>query len=270
MKLVLLPGWHESGDHMKTFVDGRRGHPAFAALGYDCAIFAQGKDPLRPRIDRFANFLDELKAQQPDAFPVVTVGYSAGGLINRGFLRAYPERKDDIFATIQIGAPNAGLIVEYFAAALRLMRVPDEVIDDIDVESPFMAWLNGTGGHWVPTERKNKQRWVLDKPPIVVPEGSRILHLVGTIPKYQHESDGVVMAQWATLYGYVPSVFIDDRMANHLNLGAVFNWVAFLARGFRMDDRVWRREVGIIDHYIKEQTAHESEPSRPAEARQSL
>lgn len=255
MKLVLLPGWHESGDHMRTFAEGRHGHRGFGALGYDCAIFPQGKDPLRPRIDRFATFLDELKVRQPQAFPVVTFGYSAGGLINRGFLRAYPERKGDIFATIQLGTPNAGLITEYFAAALKLLRVPDQVIDDIDVASPFMTWLNGTSGHWVPTERKDKKRWELDRPPDVLPDGSRILHIVGTVPKYAHESDGVVMVDWATLEGHVPSVFIDDPMANHLNLGAVFNWIAFFARGFTTDDRIWTRAVEIADRYLTKEAA---------------
>ncbi|GAC1535276.1 MAG: hypothetical protein NVS2B17_05400 [Candidatus Velthaea sp.] len=255
MKLVLLPGWHESGDHMKTFVEGRRGLPGFAKRGYDCAIFPQGKDPLRPRVDRFAAFLDDLKLRQPQSFPVTTIGYSAGGLINRGFLRAYPERAGEIFATIQVAAPNAGLIVNYFEAALKLMRIPDEVIADIDVASPFMTWLNGTSGHWVPTDDPKKKAWKLDRAPIIVPDGSRILHIVGRVPKYNLESDGVVMVDWATLEGRVPSTFIDDPRANHLNLGAVFNWIAFFARGFRPSDAVWQRVIELSDAYLTKESA---------------
>jgi len=269
MKMVLLPGWHESGDNMNTFVEGRHGIPAFGALGYDCTIFEQGNDPLRPRIDRFAKFLDELNVRQPEAFPVVTFGYSAGGLINRGFLRAYPERAGEIFATIQVATPNGGLISEYFATFLKLMHVPDEVIADIDVESEFMTWLNGTTGHWVPEPgKKNKKLWRLNDAPTVAPEGSRIYHIVGTIPKYNHDSDGLVMRDWATLEGHVPGVFIDDPNANHLNLGAVFNWITFLARGFRLTDDIWKRVVDTADHYITQESGYAL--GRSTETRQNL
>jgi hypothetical protein len=257
VKLVLLPGWHESGDDMKVFVKGRRGIPGFEALGYDCAIFPQGTDALRARIDRFAGFLAELKVRQPQAFPVVTFGYSAGGLVNRGFLRAYPERAGEIFATIQVATPNAGLISEYVAVLLRMMRMPNEVIDDIDVASDFMTWLNGTTGHWVPTQRGDKKKiWKLNERPTVVPDGSRIYHVVGTVPKYDHESDGLVMKDWATLEGNVPGDFIDDPMANHLNMGAVFNIAGFLFRGFRMTDDIWKRVVTLTDHYITQESGY--------------
>jgi hypothetical protein len=36
-----------------------------------------------------------------------------------------------------------------------------------------------------------------------------------------------------------------------LNLGAVFNTVAFLARGFSADDRIWRRNVDIIARFLR-------------------
>jgi hypothetical protein len=262
MKLVLLPGWHESGDDMKVFVKGRHGIAGFEGMGYDCVIFPQGQDPLRARIDRFAAFLADLKVREPQSFPVVTFGYSAGGLVNRGFLRAYPERAHDIFATIQVATPNAGLISEYIAVFLRLMRMPNEVIDDIDVESPFMTWINGTTGHWNPTTRKDKKKvWRLNTAPIVVPDGSRIYHIAGTMPKYEHDSDGLVMKDWATLEGHVPGDFIDDPMANHLNLGAVFNVVGFLFRGFRRTDDIWKRVVTLTDRYITQESGYASKPA---------
>jgi hypothetical protein len=40
-------------------------------------------------------------------------------------------------------------------------------------------------------------------------------------------------------------------MANHLNLGAIFDPLAFLARGFRQDDRLWPQEVAIADRFFR-------------------
>jgi hypothetical protein len=49
-------------------------------------------------------------------------------------------------------------------------------------------------------------------------------------------------------------VIIADSMANHLNLGAVFDIVAFLGRGFRSNDKVWHREVEIIARFLRGET----------------
>lgn len=251
MKVVLIPGWHEGADHMRPFIDGRHGLEGLAAFGFDCTVFPEGSDALRPRVDRFAAFLEALRIREPEAFPVATVGYSAGGLINRAFLKAYPERAGEVAATIQIGTPNTGLISNYVANVLRLAGIPHRVLNDLDVASEFLTWLNGTSGHWVPEGPKGKSRWHLIGAPWVAPEGHRILSIVGLMPKYKSESDGVVMVESATLEGTLPSAVIDDPMANHLNLGVIFNLVAFLARGFRTDDRIWRREVEIIARYLR-------------------
>ncbi len=40
-------------------------------------------------------------------------------------------------------------------------------------------------------------------------------------------------------------------MANHLNLGAVFDIVALIGRGFRSDDRIWRQEVELIARFLR-------------------
>jgi len=93
---------------MRTFIDGRHGIDGLAAYGFDCTVFPGGRDALRDRIDRFAQFLDGLKQREPGAFPIATIGYSAGGLVNRGFLRAYPERVGEIAATIQIAHRTRG------------------------------------------------------------------------------------------------------------------------------------------------------------------
>jgi pimeloyl-ACP methyl ester carboxylesterase len=252
MKVVLLPGWHENSDVMRTFIDGRNGVEGLAAYGFDCTVFPGGRDALRPRIDRFAQFLDGLKQREPGAFPVATIGYSAGGLVNRGFLRAYPERVDEIAATIQIGAPNTGLVSNYIANLLRLMWIPHRVIDDLDVASDFLTWLNECTGTWIPTDDPKKKRWKLDRRPWTVPEGHRALSIAGRLAK--EESDGVIRVDSATLEHHLPEVIIADKMANHLNLGAVWDIVAFLGRGFRADDRIWHREVEIIARFLRGET----------------
>jgi len=136
---------------MRTFIDGRNGIEGLAGLGFDCTVFPDGHDDLRSRVDRFARFLDAMRAREPEAFPIATLGYSAGGLVNRGFLRAYPHRAHEIAATVQVGAPNGGLITRYAALTMKLAFLPNHVLADMDVESDFMYWLNDSGGKWVKT-----------------------------------------------------------------------------------------------------------------------
>lgn len=249
MKVVLLPGWHEKSGVMRTFIDGRHGIDGLAAYGFDCTIFPAGHDALRPRVDRFAQFLDNLKLREPEGFPVATIGYSAGGLINRGFLRAYPERVNEIAATIQIAAPNCGLISNYIANMLKLMWLPHRVINDLDVASEFLTWLNETSGTWIPTENPKKQRWKLNRRPWTVPEGHRALAIAGQLTK--EPGDGVILLDSATLEHNLPEYVITDRLANHLNLGAVFDIVALIGKGFRADDNVWHREVELIARFLR-------------------
>jgi pimeloyl-ACP methyl ester carboxylesterase len=252
MKVVLLAGWHENSDVMRTFIDGRDGLDGLASYGFDCTIFPGGRDALRPRIDRFAQYLEALKTREPDAFPVATIGYSAGALVNRGFLRAYPERADEIAVTVQIAGPNCGLISHYIANIMKLMWIPHRVINDLDVASEFLTWLNDTSGSWVPTSDPKRKRWKLNRTPWTYPEGHRFLAIAGKIAK--EDSDGVILLDSATLENHLPNVVIADKMANHLNLGAVFDIVAFLARGFRSDNRIWRQEVAIIARFLRGET----------------
>jgi pimeloyl-ACP methyl ester carboxylesterase len=253
VKIVLVPGWNEASNVMETFIDGRHGLDGLTGYGFDCTIFPGGHDGLRDRVDRFAGFLDALRAREPEAFPIATVGYSAGGLVNRGFLRAYPERAHEIAATIQIATPNTGLISNYISNMLRVMRIPHRVVEDLDVASPFLTWLNDTTGTWVPTTERGKARWRLNRTPWTVPPGHRYLAIAGSVDRFDHESDGVVLLDSATLEGHAPSFVIDDPMANHLNLGAVFNLVGFLARGFRADDRIWRHNTELIARFLREE-----------------
>ncbi|MEA2721760.1 MAG: hypothetical protein QOJ39_3624 [Candidatus Eremiobacteraeota bacterium] len=254
MRVILIPGWNEQSKVMRTFSEGRNGKDGLAAFGFDCTVFPDGNETLRERIDRLGMFLDRLHAREPDAFPVATVGYSAGGLINRGFLKAYPHRAHEIAATVQIAAPNGGLVTNYAVATLRLARMPVHVLADMDVTAPFMTWLNGTSGHWVPDpDNSKKKRWKLDGQPWVMPDGHPFLHIGGRMPKYHLQSDGVVMIESATLDGAMPLVSIDRNEANHLNLGAVSNTFATVFRRFAHDDAVWPHVVELTARFLRKE-----------------
>ncbi len=220
---------------MRILIDGRRGKPGFAQAGFECAVFSEGEGGLRERIDQFASFLAGMNAAGEK---IATFGYSAGGLVTRGFLRAYPERVHEIAATFQVGAPNAGLVTDDVGHTLRLLRFSGDVIDDLDIESDFMAWLNGTRGHWEDTPDGQKH-WRLDAPPWVAPEGAPILNLVGRPPRYAGNSDGVVLVESATLDGALPYEYVDVPSANHLNLCGLSNLFMLLFRRWLADDRVW-------------------------------
>lgn len=254
MRVILIPGWNEQAKLMRTFSEGRNGKDGLAAFGFDCTIFPDGNETLRERIDRFGSFLDRLHAREPDAFPVATVGYSAGALINRGFLRAYPQRVNEIAATVQIAAPNTGLITNYAIGTLRLARMPTHVLADMDVSAPFMTWLNGCSGHWTPDpDNPKKQRWHLVGDPWVMPEGHPFLHVGGRMPKYHLQSDGVVMIESASMDGAMPVTWIDMDEANHLNLGAAQNIFATVFRRFKHDDVVWPRVVDLIARFLRKE-----------------
>jgi hypothetical protein len=252
MRVILIAGWNEQSKLMRTFIDGRNGKEGLSALGFDCTIFPDGNETLRERIDRFGAFLDRLHAREPGAFPVATVGYSAGALINRGFLKAYPHRANEIAATVQIAGPNGGLVTNYAVATLRLAHMPTHILADMDVLAPFMTWLNGVSGHWVPDpDNKRKKRWQLDGTPWVMPDGHPFLHVIGRMPKYNLQSDGVVMIESASLDGAMPVVSIDEDEANHLNLGAAENIFATLFRRFAHDDAIWPRIVELIARFLR-------------------
>jgi hypothetical protein len=52
----------------------------------------------------------------------------------------------------------------------------------------------------------------------------------------------------------LPEVIIADSMANHLNLGAVFDIVTLAGKGFRANDRIWHREVELIARFLRGET----------------
>ena len=84
-----------------------------------------------------------------------------------------------------------------------------------------------------------------------MPPGHPFLHIVGRMPKYNYQSDGVVMIESATLDGAMPVVTIDGDEANHLNLGAVKNIFATIFRRFKHDDEVWPRAVELTARFLR-------------------
>ena len=155
---------------------------------------------------------------------------------------------------------RGGLITNYASHTLRIAHVPAHVLADLDVASPFLAWLNATTGHWIPDPNNHrKQRWQLDRAPWVAPAGHRLLHIAGRMPKYELQSDGVVMIESASLDGALPCTTIDDDAANHLNLGAASNPFATIFRRFRHDDSVWPRCVALIAAFLRGESSSAAE-----------
>ncbi|MEO6836053.1 MAG: hypothetical protein ABI231_09155 [Candidatus Tumulicola sp.] len=248
-RVVLIPGWNEGADGMQVFVDGRQGRQGLAALGFDCAVFNGGSGSLADRIEQLAQFLAGLRSADSSEVAVALFGYSAGGLIARGLLRAHPETS--IAALFQLATPNAGIVTDDLGGLLRRIHFGRSVIEDLDIESPFIQWLNQTPGHWQRDAATHAKRWKLDKQPWVGPANVPVFSLAGRMPRYGNRSDGVVLVESATLDGHVPHDFINGSRANHLNLGGTWNPLTLLLRGWRRDDVIWPMGIACADRLFR-------------------
>jgi hypothetical protein len=234
MRVVLIPGWNEGAEGMRVFAEGRNGYAGLTSLGFECVTFSGGSGSISERIDQLQAFLDGLAAGTPSTAPVGLFGYSAGGVTARGLLRAHPETP--IAAVFQLAAPNAGVVVDDLALLMQRIHFEQSVIEDLDIESPFMRWLNQTGGRW--TGEGRVKRWSLDRRPWIGPSGVPIASVVGRVPRYGH-GDGVVRLESATLGGIIPHELVDHGSANHLNLSGAWNPLTALLRGWLPSDRWW-------------------------------
>jgi pimeloyl-ACP methyl ester carboxylesterase len=251
VRLVLIPGWNEGANDLRVLIDGRGPLPGFTQRGFDCRIFSDGHGGLGDRAEQFEDYINRMKAFEPDVFPIVTLGYSAGGLVTRAHLRAYPERSADIAATCQVGTPNYGIVTDEAAMLLGLLRVSHNVIQDLDVASDFMTWLNMTSGHWEPIRGSRHKRFQQEHEPWIAPAGARILNIVGRMPHHTPFGDGVVFAESASLEGRLPNRTIDDRNANHLNLTGMWNMLTLVLRQWHGDDRLWPQVVGYATAFFR-------------------
>lgn len=241
--IVIVPGFNEPERDMRTLADGRRGLPGLSARGFRCIAFPQYEDSLSDRIDRFADFLIGVAAGDPEP-ALITVGYSLGGLVVRGFLRRFPERSKMVTHTVQLGTPNWGITVDLLPMLTAFLRLKDKATKELDVESGFMRWLNGTGGHW---EGKGKNRnWVLDAEPWLAPPGARLRSIYGSVPHFGGDNDGIVWQDSATLGGRLDAHEIRSERANHLNLIGAWNPGTVLIKGFLCDDDVWPQSIEAI------------------------
>ncbi|MGA8532984.1 MAG: hypothetical protein WB615_02615 [Candidatus Tumulicola sp.] len=228
---------------MRVFADGRRGRRGLAAFGFDCVVFDGGTGSLRDRIDQCYQFIAGLRATgaAEATEDVALFGYSAGGLIARGLVRAYPQAA--VTAIFQLAAPNAGIVTDDPRGIVRRIHFERSVLEDLDMESSFLTWLNGTPGHWETGPRGRGRRWTLDAKPWITAPNTPILNVAGRVPRYDYHSDGVVLVESATLNAALPHRFIDGRRANHLNLGGTWNPLTFVLRGWLSDDELWPRAV---------------------------
>jgi len=250
MRVVLIPGWNESTGAMEVFVDGRHGLTGLAARGFQCAVFDGGRGSLYDRIDQFAAFLAGLRSSGGEAEPVALFGYSAGGVIARGLLRSRPNEAR-ISAIFQLGTPNAGIVTDDLSALLHRVHFSKSVIEDLDIESQFMRWLNGTTGRWETDPKTHLRHWKLKGKPWVTNRNVPILNLIGRVPHYRNQSDGVVAVDSATLNGHVPHAFVDDRRANHLNLSGSWNPLTLVMRRWLHDDRLWPIAVQTAETFFR-------------------
>ena len=247
--LIVVPGYNELSQGLDHLIEGRNGLSGFAQRGYDCRFFDEHRDDLEQRVDKLRDFVAKLKRERPEASPLATLGYSAGGIVVRALVRKYPELCGIVTHTLQLGAPNWGFAVGWLPELALLGRVSDKGLPELDIRSDFMRRLNGTSGHW---ERRGRWKfWQLDAPPVVAPHGAAILSIFGQAPKFGDDNDGIVWCDSAALGGAMRFHAIRDDDANHLNLVGLFHIVTRTLKGFSANDRIWPRVVETATRYIE-------------------
>lgn len=247
--LLMVPGYNEPPIHFDVLANGRGGIPGLRARGYTCSMFPQEDDDLRDRIDRFAEHLAQMR-RTGTTFPIVAIGYSLGGLVVRGFLRAFPERAHEISHTILIATPNWGVTVLAMPPITRMLRIPDQAMGDMDLDSDFMRWMNGTGGHWT-RDDKGARVWQLNGEPIVGPADAKILVIQGLIPARGDDNDGLVWADSATLGNRINAHYIVGPHCNHMNIIGHFDFFIMVGKGFLSNDKVWPLTLAAIVKFVE-------------------
>jgi pimeloyl-ACP methyl ester carboxylesterase len=243
--LLLVPGFDEPSEDLETLAAGRHGLPGLRAHGFECIIVPRCFEKLRERVERLAEYVEDLRAQG-HSMPMTLVGYSLGGLVARGFLRAYPRQARLVESTITIGTPNFGVVTHMLPQLVRLFRIPDRAIDDLSHESDYLAWLNGTPGHWERDPRTRANVWVLDREPWLGPENPRTFAIAGLLTTRRSASDGVVGGDSASLGSRLPTHYVIGPNCNHMNLIGHFDPVVFMWTAFLANDLVWPHTLRAI------------------------
>jgi pimeloyl-ACP methyl ester carboxylesterase len=258
--ILMVPGYNEPPEHFDLLRRGTPLVPGLDAYGIESITFAEFDDTLSERIDRFARYVTQLK-ESGRPFPIVLLGYSLGGLVVRGFLRRYPHRAGEVSHTIMIATPNWGVQTYMLPQIHIMLRTPDKAFGDMDIYSEFMAWLNGTSGHWELTPR-GWHDWVLDTEPWVGPPGAKMLSIAGLVPSRGGDNDGLVWADSATLGSRIPAHFIVGPHANHMNIIGHFDPFIMLSKGFLANDRVWPLTLRAVTRFLGAQPVGRVEASK--------
>ena len=259
--MVMVPGYNEPPEHFDLLRRGTAQVPGLNYYGVDSITFGEFNDTLDERIDRFAAFISDLRKEGRE-FPVALLGYSLGGLVVRGFLRRYGFRASEISHAIMIATPNWGVQTFALPQFYAMLRIPDKAFGDMDLYSPFMNWLNGTGGRWELT-RHGWHDWVLDTEPWIGPPRVKMLSITGIIPSRGYDNDGLVWADSATLGSRLPAHFIAGPHANHMNIIGHFDPLIMLSKGFLANDRVWPLTLRAVTRFLGAQ------PQPPVEQSQT-
>ncbi|MDQ2680550.1 MAG: putative lipase [Candidatus Eremiobacteraeota bacterium] len=246
--ILMVPGYNEPPAHFEILKDGKDGIVGLEELGYRCPTFPQQEDELRERIDRFADHLLQLRSDG-HSFPIVTLGYSLGGLIVRGFLRAYPDRAHEISHTIMVATPNWGLVTLAMPFLTRFLRMPYRSMQEMNLNSDFMQWLNKSTGRWVHTHDKRNKIWVLDHEPWVGHDN--VLIIQGLIPSRGGDNDGLVWADSSTLGSRIPAHYIIGPHCNHMNIIGHYDPLMMLSKGFLSNDAVWPLALDAILRFLQ-------------------
>jgi pimeloyl-ACP methyl ester carboxylesterase len=243
--LLIIPGWNEPLSDLGTVVRGRAGLPGLCDHDFECITLPPCYEHVRERIDRLAEYIAELR-RNGARFPVALLGYSLGGLVARGYLRAYPHLAHEIDSVIALATPNLGVTTYILPTLASLLRVSDKALADLELDSAFMTWLNGTGGHWEWDPRVRKHLWVLDREPWLGPEGSRVYAIAGLMTSRGGDGDGVVNGDSVSLGSRIPTHYIIGPHCNHLNLIGHFDPLVFAWTGFLANDLVWPQTLRAI------------------------
>jgi pimeloyl-ACP methyl ester carboxylesterase len=260
--ILMVPGYNEPPEHFDLLRRGTPLIPGLDAYGIESITFAEFDDTLSERVDRFARYITQLK-DNGHPFPIILLGYSLGGLVVRGFLRRYPHRAGEVSHAIMIATPNWGVQTYMLPQIDAMLRTPDKAFGDMDVYSQFIAWLNGTGGHWRRAAH-GWWDWTLDKEPWIGPPGTRMLSIAGLIPSRGGDNDGLVWGDSATLGSRIPAHFIVGPHANHMNVIGHFDPFIMLSKGFLANNRVWPLTLRAVTRFLGAQLP------RPVEASQNV
>ena len=257
LTVVMVPGYNEPPEHFDLLRRGTPQVPGLDAYGVDSLTFGESNDTLSERIDRFAEYIGQLK-REGRQFPLVLLGYSLGGLVVRGFLRRYEHRAAEISHAITVATPNWGVQTFALPQISAMLRIPDKAFGDMDIYAPFMHWLNKTAGHWELT-RRGWYDWVLDAEPWTGPPDVEMLAIAGIIPSRGYDNDGFVWADSATLGSRMRSHLIAGPHANHMNIIGHFDPFIMTSKGFLVNDRVWPLTLRAVTRFLG------AEPQPPVE-----